>query len=84
MADASYWINFLSQRELVSMINVLVNDEIDHGDSVRHAVWQVLFHSRVENDWIADARHFKWQPIGGRRPDSKFIFYSDWLESQDA
>tara|TARA_R110000751_G_scaffold67920_1_gene138401 strand:+ start:468 stop:725 length:258 start_codon:yes stop_codon:yes gene_type:complete len=79
--DTGYWIDFLAVFELAAMIELYVST--DNAD-VKSAVWQVLYHSRVENDWIADARHFKWNPMGGRRPDSKYLFYGDWAKTQSS
>tara|TARA_B110000495_G_C22972396_1_gene570826 strand:+ start:596 stop:853 length:258 start_codon:yes stop_codon:yes gene_type:complete len=79
--DTGYWIDFLAVFELNALLTLYVSTD---NAGVKSAVWQVLYHSRVENAWIADARHFQWNPIGGRRPDSKYLFYGDWEKTQSS
>ncbi len=52
----------------------LVNRKVDYRTSLEEqaALFEVLYASGVHTDWMADARHFSWNPIGGTRPTLVF------------
>lgn len=61
----------LEQEHLVALINRMVDYNTPEDESA--ALFEVLYASKIQLDWMTDARHFNWwSPIEGPRP--KFVF----------
>ena len=66
----------LEQKHLVALLNRMVGEKTSKAE--KDGLWEVLDICRIHPDWMADARHFSWNPIEGPRPEVIFPEEFSW------
>ena len=62
----------LEQEHLVAMLNRKVDYRTTEAEA--NGLFEVLWACGVQPDWMADARHFNWNPIEDGKPRPRVVF----------